>query len=108
MDASTRFHALADPTRRGIFELLAGSPRSVVEIAAQLPVSRPAVSQHLKVLQEAGLVHFERTGTRNIYQLDPDGLRAMRSYLDELWTQALGDLKSLAEFTHHRKQQRKT
>lgn len=108
MDASTRFHALADPTRRGIFELLAGSQRSVVEIAAQLPVSRPAVSQHLKVLQEAGLVHFERTGTRNIYQVDPDGLRAMRSYLDELWTQALGELKSLAESTYHRTQQRKT
>lgn len=103
MDASTRFHALADPTRRGIFELLVRRPHSVVEVADKLPISRPAVSQHLKVLQDAGLVHFERSGTRNIYQVDPDGLRAMRSYLDELWTHALGDLKSLAESTYTRK-----
>lgn len=108
MDASIRFHALADPTRRGILELLAQSPRSVVEVAAELPISRPAVSQHLKVLHGAGLVHFERSGTRNIYQVDPDGLRAMRSYLDELWAQALDDLKSLAESTYTRKPTRKT
>jgi DNA-binding transcriptional ArsR family regulator len=108
MDASTRFHALADPTRRGIFELLIRSPRSVVEVAAELPISRPAVSQHLKVLQSAGLVHFERSGTRNIYQVNPDGLLALRSYIDGLWTRALGDLKSLAESTYTPKSTRKT
>ena len=103
MDASARFQALGDATRRGIFELLVQRPRSVSEVAVDLPVSRPAVSQHLKVLQDAGLVTFQRSGTSNIYQVDPDGLRAMRSYLDSLWTQALGDLKSLAESTYHRK-----
>lgn len=108
MDASTQFHALADPTRRGIFEMLVRRPRSVIEVADELPISRPAVSQHLKVLQEAGLVHFERSGTRNIYQVDPDGLRGMRTYLDELWALALDDLKSLAESTYTRKPRRKT
>ncbi|MCM5682740.1 metalloregulator ArsR/SmtB family transcription factor [Schlegelella sp. S2-27] len=100
MDASRHFHALGDPTRRRIFEMLARQPRAVTELAAQLPVSRPAVSQHLKVLQDAGLVRFDRAGTRNIYGVDPDGLRAMRAYLDALWTEALGDLKALAESTH--------
>jgi DNA-binding transcriptional ArsR family regulator len=100
METSRLFQALGDATRRGIFERLTRQPRAVAELAAELPISRPAVSQHLKVLQDAGLVRFERTGTRNIYAVDPDGLRAMRAYLDELWAQALGDLKTLAEATH--------
>lgn len=70
------------------------------EIAANLPVSRPAVSQHLKVLQDAGLVHSTREGARNIYQVDYDGLAAMRTYLDALWSEALNNLKSVSEDTY--------
>jgi len=106
MDASRHFHALGDPTRRSIFELLVERSRPVAELAAELPVSRPAVSQHLKVLQDAGLVRFERTGTRNIYAIDAEGLQAMRIYLEEMWTQALGDLKALAESSHKPKPKR--
>jgi DNA-binding transcriptional ArsR family regulator len=73
---------LGDPTRRAIFELLAHGPCSVGELAKQLPISRPAVSQHLRVLKEGGLVSCRSEGTRNIYRLDPDGLSALRAYLD--------------------------
>lgn len=84
------FKALADPTRRAIFERLAdGGPHPVGELAEQLPVSRPAVSQHLKTLKEAGLVTEERDGTRRIYQIDPGGLGQMRAWLDRFWDDAL-------------------
>jgi DNA-binding transcriptional ArsR family regulator len=89
--------ALADPTRRLIFERLAERPRAVGELAGDLPVSRPAVSQHLKVLKEADLVLDRRDGTRRIYQLDPDGLRELRGYLDHFWDQALAGFKAAAE-----------
>jgi DNA-binding transcriptional ArsR family regulator len=86
--------ALGDPTRRAIFERLADRPRAVGELARELPVSRPAVSQHLKVLKHAGLVMDRPAGTRRIYQLDPDGLGALRAYLDHFWDQALAAYKS--------------
>jgi DNA-binding transcriptional ArsR family regulator len=89
--------ALADPTRRQIFELLADRPQAVGELANELPVSRPAVSQHLKVLKDAHLVLDRRDGTRRIYQLDPDGLRELRGYLDHFWDQALAGFKAAAE-----------
>ena len=81
--------ALGDPTRLAIVERLSVRPQAVGELAADLPVSRPAVSLHLKVLKEAGLVQDRRAGTRRIYQLDPDGLQAMRTFLDRLWNRAL-------------------
>jgi DNA-binding transcriptional ArsR family regulator len=89
--------ALGDPTRRAIFERLAERPRSVGELADELPVSRPAVSQHLKVLKDARLVTDRREGARRIYQLDPDGLAALRGYLDHFWDQALAGFKTAVE-----------
>ncbi len=89
--------ALADPTRRAIFERLAEEPAAVGDLAAQVPVSRPAVSQHLKVLKEAGLVADERDGTRRVYHVDPDGLEALRSYLDGFWNRSLAAFKRAAE-----------
>ena len=89
--------ALGDPTRRAIFESLADRPRAVGELASELPVSRPAVSQHLKVLKEAHLVVDRAVGTRRIYQVDPDGLRTLRGYLDHFWDQALAAYKDAVE-----------
>jgi DNA-binding transcriptional ArsR family regulator len=89
--------ALGDPTRRAIFERLARGPQAVGEIANDLPVSRPAVSQHLKVLKEAGLVIDRADGTRRLYQLDPAGIEAMRVYLDTFWNQALTAFKRAVE-----------
>ncbi len=89
--------ALGDPTRRAIFERLAGRPRAVGELAADLPVSRPAVSQHLKVLKDAGLVIDRAAGTRRIYQLDPTGIEALRAYLDQFWSRSLAAFKAAAE-----------
>ena len=86
MDAWT---ALGDPTRKAIFELLAERPRAVGELAGELPVSRPAVSQHLRVLKEAGLVVDQAAGTRRIYRVDPDGLAALRADLERFWGKAL-------------------
>jgi DNA-binding transcriptional ArsR family regulator len=91
------FAALADPTRRAIFERLARRPLSVGAIAGDLPVSRPAVSQHLKVLTAAGLVVHDRHGTRRLYRLDPRGIAAMRTYLDRFWDRALAAFKAAAE-----------
>ncbi|MGI8572299.1 MAG: ArsR/SmtB family transcription factor [Solirubrobacteraceae bacterium] len=88
------FTALADPTRREIFERLARGPSAVGELASGLPVSRPAVSQHLKVLKDAGLVTDRRAGTRRIYQLDLDGVGVLRAYLDRFWSQSLTAFKS--------------
>jgi DNA-binding transcriptional ArsR family regulator len=89
--------ALGDPTRRAIFERLAGRPRAVGEIAEELPVTRPAVSQHLKVLKDAGLVVDTRIGTRRVYRVDPDGIDALRSSLDRFWNRALAAFKDAAE-----------
>jgi DNA-binding transcriptional ArsR family regulator len=91
------FTALADPTRRAIFERLADRPSAVRDLADDLPVSRPAVSQHLKVLKAAGLVIDHADGTRRIYQLDPDGVDALRGYLDQFWNQALAAFKRVVE-----------
>jgi DNA-binding transcriptional ArsR family regulator len=91
------FAALADPTRREIFERLARRPLAVGELASQLPVSRPAVSQHLKVLKEAGLVMDRPEGTRRVYQVDPQGVDAMRRYLDRFWDRALAAFKEAVE-----------
>jgi DNA-binding transcriptional ArsR family regulator len=89
--------ALGDPTRRAIFELLADGPRPVGEIARQLPVTRPAVSQHLKVLKEAGLVIDHPSGTKRLYQLNPDGVGALRAYFDGFWNRSLAAFKRAAE-----------
>ena len=89
--------ALGDGTRRLILERLRGGPRAVGELAAGLPVSRPAVSQHLRVLKEAGLVTERRNGTRRIYRLDPDGLGELRDYFDDFWSEALAAFKAMAE-----------
>ena len=85
----SRFAALADPTRRAVFERLREGPRPVGELARDLPVSRPAVSQHLRVLKDAGLVTERREGTRRLYRIDPDGLAAIRDYFDDFWNEAL-------------------
>jgi DNA-binding transcriptional ArsR family regulator len=93
----TAFDALGDATRREIFERLAQRPRAVGELADELPVSRPAVSQHLKVLKRAGLVTDRSAGNRRIYQLDPVGVNGLRAYLDRFWNQALASFKAAAE-----------
>ena len=90
-------NALGDPTRRTIFERLAVRPMAVGELAGELPVSRPAVSQHLRVLRDAGLVRDRAEGTRHVYSVDPDGVAAVRSYFDRFWDQALADFKAAAE-----------
>jgi DNA-binding transcriptional ArsR family regulator len=91
--------ALGDPTRRAIFERLAGGPLAVGEIARDLPVSRPAVSQHLKVLKEAGLVSDTKAGNRRLYEVDPRGVAGVRAYFDQFWTNALERFKEAAERT---------
>jgi DNA-binding transcriptional ArsR family regulator len=93
----TAMDALGDPTRRAIFEQLRRGPRAVGEIASELPVSRPAVSQHLRVLKDVGLVTERREGTRRLYRLDPDGLGELRDYFDGFWTEALAGFKAAAE-----------
>jgi DNA-binding transcriptional ArsR family regulator len=89
--------ALGDPTRRAIFERLAERPRAVGELARELPVSRPAVSQHLKVLKDARLVVDRPAGNRRIYRLDPDGVGALRADLEQFWTKALAAYKATVE-----------
>jgi DNA-binding transcriptional ArsR family regulator len=89
--------ALGDRTRRAIFEQLRSGPLSVGELAAELPVSRPAVSQHLRVLKEAGLVKERRNGTRRLYRVDPNGLGELRDYFDDFWSEALAAFKAAAE-----------
>lgn len=89
MAYGTALAVLADPTRRAVFERLRGGPASVGDVAATLPVSRPAVSQHLKALKLAGLVSDRPEGTRRVYSIDPDGLGELRRWLDQFWDQAL-------------------
>ena len=91
--------ALADPTRREVFEHLRSGPRAVGEIASDMPVSRPAVSQHLKVLKLAGLVADRAEGTRRVYYIDPNGLGALRKWLDQFWDEALAAFQ--AEIERH-------
>lgn len=88
--------ALADPTRRAIFERLARSPSAVGELARDLPVSRPAVSQHLKVLRSAGLVTGHTVGTRHIYSVDPGGLATIRAYFEQFWQHSLSRFRAAA------------
>jgi DNA-binding transcriptional ArsR family regulator len=91
------FAALGDPTRREIFARIAERPRAVGELARELPVSRPAVSQHLKVLKNAGLVVDRAQGNRRVYQADPAGVAALRAQLDTFWNQALASYEELVE-----------
>jgi|SRR5690554_1542122 len=95
--AKSVWAALADPTRRTVFELLVARPYSVGALARELPVSRPAVSQHLKVLKEAGLVVDRRAGKERVYRVDPDGLTALRAELDRFWSKTLAAYKSAVE-----------
>lgn len=94
--------ALADPTRRSLFEAVARQPQSVSELARSRPVSRPAISQHLKVLSDAGLVSAEPQGTRRIYRMERQGLEALRQYLDQFWEDAL---VAFAAEVHRRNQE---
>lgn len=89
--------ALADPTRRRVFELVAEQPVAVGALADRLPVSRPAVSQHLRVLRHAGLVREQRVGTRHIYSLDAEGLEGVRAYFDSFWQRSLTAFKAAVE-----------
>ena len=101
MTYANAMDALGDPTRRAIFERLKGGARAVGDLAGEFPVSRPAVSQHLQVLKRAGLVRDRRAGTRRLYELDPQGLEELRSYLETFWQTGLADFKQAAE--QHRK-----
>ena len=98
-DHVTTLVALADPTRRAVFERVARRPSAVTELARDLPVSRPAVSQHLKVLKDAGLVSDHAEGTRRIYSLDTAGLQAVRSYLEQFWSLSLANYRTVAHRT---------
>ena len=97
--------ALGDPTRLAIFELLARHPRAVHELAAGLPVSRPAVSQHLRVLKGARLVRDRRAGTRRIYELDPQGIALLRDHFAQLWDKAVSAFQKFAEEEHRKETQ---
>jgi DNA-binding transcriptional ArsR family regulator len=97
MTYATTLTALADPTRRRVFEELRTGPKPVGVIAAKLPVSRPAVSQHLKVLREAGLIRERAEGARRVYFIDPDGLGELRAWLDRLWDQSLAAFQAEVE-----------
>jgi DNA-binding transcriptional ArsR family regulator len=96
-DAAEVLDALGDPTRRAVLELLREGERPVGELAARLPVSRPAVSQHLRVLRGAGLVTERRDGTRRLYRVDPQGLAALRAYLESYWSDVLTAFKDAAD-----------
>jgi DNA-binding transcriptional ArsR family regulator len=95
-DGTAGLAALGDPTRRAIFEQLARQPMAVGELATVLPVSRPAVSQHLRVLKEAGLVTSQAEGTRRIYRIQAGGVQAIRAYLDQMWARALAGFQQAA------------
>ena len=103
-NATRALSVLADPTRREIFERLRAGPKPVGEVASGLKVSRPAVSQHLKILKSAGLVLDRAEGTRRVYQIDPAGLGAIRAWLDRFWTDAMAEFARDAENTREDKQ----
>src|SRR6476620_8110402 len=96
-NAADMMTALGDPTRQAIFDRLSDGPQPVGELAAQLPVSRPAVSQHLKVLKEVGIVVDRQEGTRRVYRVDPDGLGPLRTYLERFWQRAMAAFAQYAE-----------
>jgi DNA-binding transcriptional ArsR family regulator len=98
-----QFAALADPTRLAVFERVAKGPAAVHEIAKAFPVSRPAISQHLRVLKDAGLVFDQQIGNRRIYQLNRDGIESLRGYFDRFWVDALESFKAFAENTKPKK-----
>jgi DNA-binding transcriptional ArsR family regulator len=95
--ATAMWTALGDPTRRAIFECLVERPRAVGDLAGEFPVSRPAVSQHLRVLKDAGLVVDRQAGKQRIYQVDQEGLAALRAQLDRFWNQTLVAYKQIVE-----------
>ena len=97
MKTNAALDALGDPTRRALFELIAAEPRAVGELADLVPVSRPAVSQHLRVLKDAGLLSVRREGNRNIYIADPDGIAVVRAYFERFWRDALAAFKTAAQ-----------
>ena len=97
------FDALGDPNRRAIVELLAAGDRSVSELAGELPISRPAVSRHLRLLKEAGLVADRAEGTRRLYRLDDEGIAAVRKYLEQVWGEAAARFRLVAENTSERR-----
>jgi DNA-binding transcriptional ArsR family regulator len=97
------FDALGDPNRRAILALLAAGDRSVGELAGELPISRPAVSRHLRLLKEAGLVADRAEGTRRLYRLDDEGVEAVREYLEQVWGEAAARFRLLAENTRERR-----
>jgi DNA-binding transcriptional ArsR family regulator len=99
------FDALGDPNRRAIVELLRTGDRSVSELAAELPISRPAVSRHLRLLKQAGLVADRAEGTRRLYRLDDEGIEAVREYLEQVWGEATARFRLLAENTGERTEQ---
>ena len=107
MAYGTALAALADPTRRRVFERLKSGPKPVGTIARGLPVSRPAVSQHLKVLKEAGLVTDRPEGTRRVYYIDPEGLGALRVWLDRFWDDALAAFQAQVETEARDRKERK-
>ena len=104
--AANALDALGDPTRRAVFERLSGGALAVVDIAKSLPVSRPAVSQHLRVLKEAGLVTDRAQGTKRLYAVDTKGLEALREYFDRFWTDALEAFKRVAEETYQQEKKK--
>ena len=101
MDYGSALAALSDPTRRAVFERVLQAPRSVGEIAKAMPISRPAVSQHLRVLKDAGLVHEEKAGTRRIYSADAQALGELRAFIDEMWRTALGEFAATLNKEEH-------
>src|SRR5262244_3920053 len=101
-NASVQLAVLADETRRQVLERLAAGPATVGTIAAGLPVSRPAVSQHLKVLKQAGLVADRPEGTRRVYRIDPAGFGALRRWLDQFWDEALAAFAAEVETSHEK------
>lgn len=107
-DRYLAFKALADATRREVFERLAQGPKAVGELAQELPVTRPAVSQHLRALKDAGLVTERRDGTRRVYQIDPAGLGEMRAWLDQFWDTALNAFQAeVVRTTKHERRSKK-
>jgi DNA-binding transcriptional ArsR family regulator len=106
MGMSDPFRALGDPHRKAIVELLGSGPHSVQEIADELPISRPAVSRHLRLLKDAGLVIDESRGTQRLYQLDAAGVAAVQKYLDQVWGEAAARFRIFAENTKPRRRKR--
>src|SRR5690242_6042515 len=106
--ADRQLAALADPSRRAILETLARQPLAVGELATRFPISRPAVSQHLRVLADANLVTHDTRGTRNVYRVNTEGLDMLRQYVDMLWGRALRDFKRVAESSYRVNRRRAT